>query len=122
MEPIVVSEDKGSSEGNGTLRGQESTSKLRSALESFANLLRNEPKTRPDHTGLSNCFNVCYQYLNANTVEEVKSMNLNVVRDAMRFIDTALAMVKTNADSHEYMLEVMTLLSNDFMEVSSKVG
>jgi len=103
------------------LRSGEDQKNLEMAIDSLKRLLRNENRQREVHKQLENCFKAINQYLDMNTLEQAKGINFEIIKEAIKLIDIQLALVITNADMHDQIIEIVSTLGNDVKEVMTKV-
>jgi hypothetical protein len=108
------------------LRSGEDQKNLEMAIDSLKRLLRNENRQREVHKQLENCFKAINKYLEINTLEQAKDINskginFEIIKEAIKLIDIQLALVITNADMHDQIIEIVSVLSNDVKEVMTKV-
>lgn len=109
------------------LRSGEDQKNLEMAIESLKRLLRNENRQREVHKQLENCFKVINKYLEINTLEQAKDINskginFEIIKEAIKLIDIQLALVIANADMHDQIIEIVSMLGNDVKEVMTKVA
>lgn len=104
-----------------TLRDGNKLSDLKALSEQLRIVLRGEPKDRAGHEQITNCFNLYSQYLQLNTLEEAKNINIDVIRGAINFMDSNLKIVRTTADLHDQIKEVISRLEEDLTYVTSKI-
>jgi hypothetical protein len=103
------------------VRSGENQKNLEMAIDSLKRLLRNENRQREVHKQLENCFKAINQYLDMNTLEQAKGINFEIIKEAIKLIDIQLALVITNADMHDQIIEIVSTLGNDVKEVMTKV-
>lgn len=119
---VVNVEPTASNTVNESVRNAENQKNLEMAIESLKRLLRNENRQREIHKQLDNCFNIVNEYLKINTLQEIKGIKFDYVMEALRIIDVQLALVVTNADMHDQMIQIVSMFSNDVKEVMDKVS
>jgi hypothetical protein len=107
---------------NELVRSAENQKNLEMAIDSLKRLLRNENRQREVHKQLDNCFNLVNEYLKITVLEQLKSIKFDYVIEAIKLIDMQLALVVTNADMHDQMIQIISMFSNDVKEVMDKVS
>lgn len=104
-----------------TLRDESKLNDLKALSEQLRIVLRGEPKDRASHEQIANCFNLYSQYLQLNTLEEAKNINVDVIKSAINFMDSNLKVVRTTADIHDQIKEIISRLEEDLNYVISKI-